>query len=256
MTLQDRVYSHLKNKLHSDIGRSELRSIANGGYDWFLRADETIDILVPRLIPMAERLAVEVPAKLNSSKELISLVNAGQQRFENLPEVASWIAEIRSVATNASELIGHLESQQVSAAVQRYISSEDGIGDLVFSNGGSIYPDFILGTRTYDRLPFQSHKEAVAGPCLQGKAKPRPSNVPDGLELKTNKGKRIRVDAHGAHAGLHLGVTWDLVDGRVEINGVWIGYIRFSDHRESGRNVAVTTVKHSFGHEHFTSLLG
>jgi len=95
----------------------------------------------------------------------------------------------------------------------------------------------------------------VEGPCLRGKKTPRPSNVPDGCEIKTNKGTRVGVDAHGAHPGLHLGITWDNSMYGVEINGVWLAYVRICDHRESGRNVKVTTVKYSFGHGLFTSLL-
>jgi len=52
-----------------------------------------------------------------------------------------------------------------------------------------------------------------------------------------------------------LGVTWDFVDGNVAINGIGVGYIRIRDHRESGRNVDVTTVKYSFGHDLFVSVL-
>ena len=123
---------------------------------------------------------------------------------------------------------------------------------VVKLHGNSIYPDLILLNHTYDFLPTQSRGNPIEGPCLRGK---RPSNVPDGCEIKTNRGSRIRVDAHGAHPGLHLGITWDLQNGEVAINGVWAAYIRIADHRESGRNVKVTTVKYSFGHDLFVSLL-
>ena len=69
--------------------------------------------------------------------------------------------------------------------------------------------------------------------------------MPDGCEIKTNQGRRIRVDAHGAHPGLHLGVTWKFQEGEVVINGVWVAYVRIADHRESGRNVKVESTPKS-----------
>lgn len=255
MSHEAKVIKYLKNQLYSPEGRSELEGISNNGINWFDRVEETIDVLVPRLTVLAENLVVDVPRKLNSSHDFIGHIETGNRKFSDVPGFLDWLEALKLSASHASEMIGQLESQQISAAVQRYISSDQGLGDIVFSNGASIYPDFILKSRGYRGLPLQSRSNPVDGPCLQGKTTARPSNVPDGLELKTNRGKRIRVDAHGAHSGLHLGVTWELNDGKVVIDGVWIGYIRICDHRESGRNVAVTTVKHSFGHECFTSLL-
>jgi hypothetical protein len=63
------------------------------------------------------------------------------------------------------------------------------------------------------------------------------------------------VDAHGAHPGFHLAVTWEFRDDTVTITGVWVAYVRIADHREAGRNVDVTTVKYSFGHGLFASVL-
>ena len=122
----------------------------------------------------------------------------------------------------------------------------------MFANGNSIYPDLVLCGYGYSSLPRQSRKKPIDGPSLRGT---RPSNVPDGCEIKTNRGTKIRPGVHGAHPGLHLGVTWDLEDGAVVVNGVWVGYVRVADHRESGRNVKVTTVEFSFGHDLSMSLL-
>jgi hypothetical protein len=50
-------------------------------------------------------------------------------------------------------------------------------------------------------------------------------------------------------------VTWEFRDDTVTITGVWVAYVRIADHREAGRNVDVTTVKYSFGHGLFASVL-
>jgi len=140
----------------------------------------------------------------------------------------------------------------VSAEIQRLIISPDGLGDIVRTNGSSIYPDLLIIKHDYSKLQKQNRQSPIEGPCLRGA---NPSNIPDGCEIKTNQGNRIRVDAHGAHAGLHLGITWDMVDNQIKITGVWLGFIKSADHRESGRNVKITTVKYSFGHDLFISLL-
>ena len=72
----------------------------------------------------------------------------------------------------------------MSSEIQRYISSSAGLGHLVFSNGNSIYPDLILKKQSYEKLPFQNRKNPIHGPCIQGKKTCRPSNVPDGCEIK------------------------------------------------------------------------
>jgi hypothetical protein len=79
--------------------------------------------------------------------------------------------------------------------------------------------------------------------------------VPDGCEIKTNQGTRIKVDAHGAHPGLHLGITWGFREDEIAIYDIWIAYIRVKDYSISDGRVDVTTKKRSFGHDPFISLL-
>jgi hypothetical protein len=184
------------------------------------------------------------------------LVSEGQKFVDELgkhrEDVRSWYLKLRDTSRLAFGEVGHLQSQQISSAIQRFIISPSGLGDLVKPSGNSIYPDLVLRSRDYSGLPRQTRNSPVDGPCLRGS---NPSNVPDGCEIKTNQGNRIRVDAHGAHPGLHLGVTWDFHDQAVVITGVWLAYVRIADYRESGRNVDVTTVKYSFGHDLFSPLL-
>lgn len=223
--------------------------------DWQSRCEATLDLLLPRLINLAREIKVEVPKRMNSANELLSQIEAAIVSSGSDPSTLTMLESLKERAQIARDLIGDLESQQISAAIQNFVASASGIGDLVYANGNSIYPDFVCKSSVYSDLKLQSRQNPIDGPCLRGSKSPKPSNVPDGLELKTNKGSRIRVDAHGAHAGLHLGVTWSFGEMGVDINGVWIGFIREFDHRESRRNVRSTTIKYSFGHDHFISLL-
>lgn len=236
--------------------QAELQSLSPSGFDWINRTKQTLETLIPRLQAIAVRLVEEVPSKLNSIQDLLDYIDSGNgHNLEGLSDdYVKWRQKLISHAGKASSIIEQIESQQVSAEIQRQLVSEEALGDIMYPNGNSIYPDLIMKAYDYAGLPAQSRKKAVIGPCLQGKEK-RPSNVPDGCEIKTNRGRRIRVDAHAPHPGLHLGVTWEISNKRIEINGVWAAYIRLADHTEAKRNSDTTTVKYSFGHNRFVSLL-
>lgn len=253
------ITKHVVDQFEDPVAQRELHELGPTGVDWPARARRTIETLLPRLPQLAIDLRNAVPRRLNSAVQIKRLLGEAPAELTDLVRassgVSTWYAEVAAAADEAVHVVGNLESQQVSAEVQRFIASGDGIGDLVTPNGGSIYPDLVMRDHDYGLLPFQSRRNPIDGPCLQGTTSRRPSNVPDGCEVKTNRGPRIRVDAHGAHPGLHLGVTWDLTNEGTEVNGVWVGYVRIADHREAGRHVNVTTVKYSFGHDLFVTLL-
>lgn len=254
--LTTEVKRYLDEQFYDATAQGELAELSPNDYDWAERTSETLDALVPRLVPLASRIKTEIPKRLNSPQFLLTTISDGSPLVirQDDDELRDWYDTVSKLSGEASSLIANLESQQISAEIQRYIVSDKGLGDLVFANGNSIYPDLILLDRDYSLLPEQNRTNPIDGPCVRGKNR-RPSNVPDGCEIKTKKGNRISVDAHGAHAGLHLGVTWDIINNLVKITGVWAAYVRVADHRESGRNVNVTTVKYSFGHKLFISLL-
>lgn len=246
------VKTFILDQFHREHAQAELKALGgNVHYDWVTRTQTTIDDFCEIACDLAAYIVDTVPSRLNSAIILEDLVNA--HLFHNNSD---WVKDIKRHATILRELSANLESQQVSAEIQRQVEHFPGFSGKIYSNGNSIFPDFIYKHFDYSLLSLQNRKKTVHGPCLQGKAAPRPSNVPDGIELKTNKGTRMRIDAHAPHCGLHLGFTWDFSnDGRVEINGAWIGYIAGADHRESARNSKTTTIKFSFGHERFISLL-
>lgn len=245
---------HIWAQFRDQIAQNELQALGPSGVDWKARTEETLELLLPRLADVATAIWEQIPRRLNAGVSLIEHVQMGLPLFtaETPPELAAWHRELRDHAAQATPLVEQMESQQVSAEIQRLLTSEEVLGKIMGPNGGSIYPDLLIRNRDYSMLPPQSKGSPVDGPCLRhGK----PSNVPDGCEIKTNRGTRVKVDAHGAHAGLHVGITWVLRESKIAITGVWGGYIRIADHRESGRNVLVTTVKYSFGHDRFFSLL-
>lgn len=229
------------------------------GADWPSRVNDTLNLLIPRLPAIAVHLKREVPLRLNSAARVLKLVRDGKSILDvphgnniRSSKVGSWLADLETAATNAASLVNNIDSQHVSAEVQRQILSAGCLGDIAQRNGGSLYPDLYITGRDYSMLPPQSGKKKIDGPCLR---KHNPSNVPDGCELKCNQGERVKVDAHAPHAGIHLGVTWDLQNDVLQVNGFWVAYVRIADCRESGRNVVATTVKFSFGHDLFISAL-
>lgn len=254
MTLQTKesVLQAVRARLNDERAQAELQSIGDCKYDWRERVAETCELLVPILVDVTPDMVAQCERSINSADELGSLLSNDHARLiSEKPEHTEWLEKCLSNIEMIGNLVRHLESQQISAEIQRIVSTD--LADTVHSNGNSVYPDFVRNDLDYSFLPFQSRQEPIDGPCLKGKTLPvpKPSNVPDGLELKTNKGPKIKVDAHGAHPGLHLGVTWELVDDRLNILGVYVGYIRIFDHKLSGGRVAVTTRKASFGHNHF-----
>jgi hypothetical protein len=245
---------HIYSQFNDPVAQQELQEMSPSGVDWVARTRQTLDLLVPQLGSAAREVATRIPERLNSMVELIKDIRRGELLVGTHADqrIAEWYSSLSNNACLASRIIAQIESQQVSAEIQRYLLASTSLGAHTHPNGNSIYPDLIVSGHDYSMLPQQNRRTPVEGPCLRGT---RPSNVPDGCEIKTNRGNRVHVDAHGAHSGLHFGVTWDRTDGIVAITGVWAAYVRIADHRESGRNVAVTTVKHSFGHELFVSLL-
>jgi hypothetical protein len=245
---------HILRQFENPTAQQELRGFGPAGVDWVARTRATLDVLLPRLGGIANTIVEVIPRRLSAIPALMNGIRAGGDLVVRLrdAELTAWYESLRTNSELAAQIIAQFESQQVSAEIQRFLTGESGLGDVARANGNSIYPDLWLIGRDYTMLPRQRRTAPIEGPCLRGE---RPSNVPDGCELKTNRGDRVKVDAHGAHPGLHVAVTWDLRDLAVVITGVWGAYVRIADHRESGRNVAVTTVKYSFGHDLFVSLI-
>jgi len=248
------ILNHLLNQLHSPDNKNDLLFLSKQhNCDWEKRAEQTINYIVPRLKNISEGMVMEIPKKLNASGILNRKLDEGANKFNHLPEVIAFIESIREHATAFTEITEDYESQQISASVQKYISNK--LSDDLYSNSKSSHPDFVLKNLDYSHLPYQKKKNPVVGPCLK-KTTNSPSNIPDGLELKSTKGSKIKVDAHSLHVGLHLGITWNFTNiSEIEINGVWLAYITYQDYKKSSENVITTSPKYSFGHDPFISLI-
>ena len=249
------IQKYLLAQFENAEAQSELKSINSKGFDWIKRTRNTI-VRASSLLPkIGSAIKINLELEFNAGSLLKAEYAKGEPLVKSIEHKSSglrnWYDATSKVVATVRESHG-VDSQQVSAGVQAILLGEKHFGSTFVINGGSTYPDLLWADTAYEGLPVQSRANLVDGPCLRGK---KPSNVPDGLEIKTNRGKRIKVDAHGAHQGLHLGVTWDIVDNLFCVTGVWIAYVRVADHRESGRNVKVTTVKYSFGHSLFMSIL-
>lgn len=259
-TAEERIRKHLVAQFKDQTAQQELRKMGPGDINWIERTSETLNLLIPQLPKLAVHLVEHVPKRLNSAataSDLASLAPKHLQETAGLgvkvpPEAMKWAAALRDATDTSRTLISNIDSQHVSAEIQRQTVAF--FGGVMRANGGSLYPDLLLVNRKYQTLPPQKRGKGqqVDGPCLRGE---HVSNVPDGMEIKANEGYRIKVDAHAAHAGLHFGVTWECQNERVSINGIWAAYVRFADHSAPVRNVPTTTLKYSFGHDLFISVL-
>jgi len=258
--VEQRIRKHLFTQFKESIAQKELRELGPTGVNWVARTTETLSLCIPIFPRLAAHLQKEVPKKLNSAAEAATLAIEAPQHLQDAAgasvkiqkKALEWANALKAATAVSKTLIGNIDSQHVSAEIQRQaVAFFDG---KVKANGGSLYPDLLLVGRNYEMLPPQKRGKGqqIDGPCRRGE---HTSNVPDGCEIKANEGNRIKVDAHAAHAGLHFGVTWELRDEQIKINGVWVAYVRFADHSKPVQNVPSTTLKHSFGHSLFISAL-
>jgi hypothetical protein len=118
-------------------------------------------------------------------------------------------------------------------------------------NNRSTYPDLYFSTADYSKLPKRTRHLAV-GPALRGD---KPTSVPDGIEIKSNKGARIRVDSHHDHQGLHLALTFEKRGDKYRALDLYLAYLSKADYTRATRRTTATTDKFSFGHAPFISVL-
>jgi hypothetical protein len=258
--VEQRIRKHLLTQFKERIAQKELRKLGPTGVNWVARTLETLDLCIPIFPKLAAHLQQEVPQRLNSAAKADSLASEAPKHLQEAvgpavkirPDALKWANALKAATAVSKTLIGNIDSQHVSSEIQRQTVAF--FNGKVKANGGSLYPDILLVGRDYEMLPPQKRGKGkqIDGPCLRGQ---HISNVPDGFEIKANEGNRIKVDAHAAHAGLHFGVTWELLDEQIKINGVWVAYVRFADHSKPVRNVPTTTLKYSFGHNLFISAL-
>lgn len=245
------VLAHVRSQI--DSAASDLNKYRPVALNWHDRALQTAEELVPWFVGVAPGMKDHVQDVLNAPVTLRSLWKSIRKHV-NLP--AEQIEAFDRQLTLDDVLRESVTGGVVSNVVTQYLI-DHGPQSGLRSNGRSYYPDLYLANRDYSALP-QSKKVKDAeqdeyGTTLKGVQK-YPSRVPDGLEVKTCR-KRIAVDCHHPHAGLHLVVLFTEVSRAFTVTDVCVAFLWFSDYRESKRNTTATTVKYSFGGDRFVSVL-
>jgi hypothetical protein len=217
---------------------------------WFNRVQKGVRSFVPDLISYAPDLRNEVKLTLNSPK----LIRDAWRRINallldgGLPQnVINEASFLTSELERESYLFAKITGETVSSLISDFLCK---IRPDIRENNRSTYPDLYFDWSDYDMLPKRT-KSNPRGPALKGT---RPTSVPDGVEVKSQRGKSIRVDCHHPHQGMHLVLTFDKVKHSWEVYDVYIAYLSGGDYRQAARNTTATTEKFSFGQAPFISV--
>lgn len=246
-TLKSIVLKHVLAQLGADAPWLAALPYAN---NWQERIERTINAFVPHLVEAAPALIQEVTLTLNSpqlTRETWQRLNSYLQDSDLPMEVKQDASIIEAELARESHLLTKITGTTVSILITDFLCRA--FPDLQ-SNSSSNYPDLYFSWADYSILPRRNDAGAV-GPAVRGK---HPTSVPDGIEIKSNRGKTIRVDCHNAHQGLHLAMTFNKVGDRWHVYDVYLAYLRREDYTEATRNADATTVKFSFRHAPFISV--
>jgi hypothetical protein len=184
-----------------------------------------------------------VESSLNSP----AVVRAIWERIKGGAADAQLIAEMDDALEREQMLLSVITGETVSKLIADFLCER--YRELA-QNNRSTYPDLYLQTVDYSRLPKRT-RGLAEGPALRGG---RPTSVPDGIEIKSNRGPRIRVDCHHDHQGLHLALTFERNSDRWTVHDVYLAYLSKADYTRAERNTTATTDKFSFGHAPFISV--
>lgn len=190
-----RVRRHILRQIARD--QNELaRLIPSLG--WPERVRRTADAFVARLVATAARLLRHVETSLNSPAVVRALWLEVRARLAD----EQLIAAMDNALEQEKRLFAVITGDTVSKLIADFLCEQY---PDVAQNNRSAYPDLYFATADYSALPQRKRGLAI-GPALRGG---RPTSVPDGIEIKSNRGTRIRVDSHHNHQGLHLALTFD-----------------------------------------------
>ena len=219
--------------------------------DWSQRIEAVANSFIPRLIQIAPALKQEVEFSLNSPKII-------RETWETIKALLQQIAVPQAIEPllKTLDLELGLETRLLSVITGETVSNlmADFLCERIPTlqkNNRSTYPDLYFDFLDYRSLP-QRQRGYALGPALKGQA---PSSVPDGIEIKSQRGKRIRVDCHHDHQGLHLVMTFEQVRTIWIVNDIYLAYLAKADYRRATRNTTATTEKFSFSHTPFISII-
>lgn len=242
----ERVLQHVLHQVQVDT--EELGSLPYA--NWRERVERNVRSFVPDLVSFAPELVKEVQLTLNSPKlireawDKVRIALSDKGVIEDLKEETSLIS---SELARESHLLAEITGETVSGLIADFLCH---VRPDFQKNNRSTYPDLYFNWSDYSILP---HRTAVnpSGPALKGTM---PTSVPDGVEIKSQRGKSIRVDCHHPHQGMHLIMTFGKANNW-EVYDVYIGYLSRGDYRRATRNTTATTEKFSFGQAPFISVI-
>lgn len=222
---------------------------------WPERVRKTAEVFVPRIVGVADELLRHVEHSLNSPEFVRTIWNQVREVLTD-PRVAGLFdfdveelaASMNAALESENRLLAIITGDTVSKLIADFLCRE--YPDLA-QNNRSTYPDLYFNTSDYTPLPKRTRKLAE-GPALRGK---KPTSIPDGVEVKSNRGQRIRVDCHHDHQGLHLALTFDHNGECWVAYDLYLAYLSKADYRRAERNTTATTDKFSFGHAPFISVI-
>jgi len=210
---------------------------------WHERVRETAEMYVPRIAASARDLMSHVESSLNSPV----IVRETWERVKASIKDQRLILEMDAALKREHMLLSVITGETISKLIADFLCGE--YKELA-QNNRSTYPDLYRREADYSRLP-QRARALAEGPALRGG---KPTSVPDGIEIKSNRGQRIKVDCHNDHQGLHLVLTFNREGEQWKAYDVYLAYLSKANYIRRGRNTTATTDKFSFGHAPFISV--
>lgn len=238
----EKVLNHILRQIDRDDAALEALEPSVG---WLERVTRTAEKFVPGVVAEAGELMREVEQSLNSPSTVRAVWGELKSRLpdEQLKQAAG---AMDSALTQELELLSVITGETVSKLIANFLCRS--FGNLG-QNNRSTYPDLYFTDVDYSVLPTRSRGRAE-GPARRGA---NPTSVPDGIEIKSNRGTRIRVDSHHDHQGLHLALTFNFENETWHAYDVYLAYLSKNDYTRAARNTTATTEKFSFGHAPFIS---
>jgi hypothetical protein len=243
--IKDKVLAHVLSQVRRDSAALESLSDIN----WLARVEKSVHSFVPDLVIMACELMEEVRLTLKSPR----IIREAWQRLEGHIQNSDAPAEVKREAAflnvelgRESKLLTQITGDIVSNVISDFLCNKR---RDISKNNRSTYPDLYFKWADYSMLPQRQSGNAT-GPALKGN---KPTSVPDGVEIKSQRGNRIRVDCHHPHMGMHLVLTYKRAGNEWLVYDVFIAYLSRDDYRQATRNTTATTEKFSFKHAPFIS---
>lgn len=128
------VFDHVYGQFYSKESIDELTKLGPKGYDWQNRVKNTIDIFLPRLVEVAQDLQNGCVLPFNCSIDLDRAIKSSfpEKVLDHLAgsdkEIAvqyeEWLNQCRKSSSLMAISVENLQSQQISAEVQRYLLAD------------------------------------------------------------------------------------------------------------------------------------